>query len=119
MSMHTFVSFTTTVAYICHKLTIMLVFCPFHSDDALCVLLPEVKAQRGVWNPLSPPLHHENKAKYVQNQCSCHGLLPADARQQTTFLIDLRFFVQWFHDSMIPWFDGSSVTAALLSQASA
>ena len=42
--MHTFVSITTTVAYICHKLTIMLLFCPFHSDDAFCALLPEVKA---------------------------------------------------------------------------
>ena len=43
MSMHTFVSITTTVGYICHKLTIMLLFCPFHSDDAFCALLPEVK----------------------------------------------------------------------------
>ena len=44
MSMHKFVSITTTVAYICHKLTIMFLFCPFHSDDAFCALLPEVKA---------------------------------------------------------------------------
>ena len=45
MSMHTFVSITTTVEYICYKLTIMLLFCPFHSDDAFCALLPEVKAK--------------------------------------------------------------------------
>ena len=44
MSMHTFVFITTTVAYICHKLTIMLLFCPFHFDDVFCALLPEVKA---------------------------------------------------------------------------
>ena len=42
--MHTFVFITTTVAYISHKLTIMLLFCPFHFDDAFCALLPEVKA---------------------------------------------------------------------------
>ena len=42
--MHTFVFITTTVAYICHKLTTMLLFCPFHSDDAFCGLLPEVTA---------------------------------------------------------------------------
>ena len=47
MSKDTFVSITTTVstvAYICHKLTITLLFGPFHYDDALCALLPEVKA---------------------------------------------------------------------------
>ena len=42
--MHTFVFITTTVAYICHKLTIMLLFWPFHFDDVFCALLPEVKA---------------------------------------------------------------------------
>ena len=36
-------------------------------------------------------------------------LLPADARQQTIFLRDLRFFVQWFDGSMVQWFNGSMV----------
>ena len=46
--MHTFVSITTTVACICHKFTITLLFCPFHSDDAFCALLPEVKAELSI-----------------------------------------------------------------------
>ena len=45
MSSHTFVSITTTVAYICHKLTIMCLFYPIHSDDAFFALLPETKAK--------------------------------------------------------------------------
>ena len=40
-------------------------------------------------------------------------LLPGISRQQTIFLSDLRFFVQWFNGSIVPW---SSVTAALCSQ---
>ena len=52
--MHTFVSITTTVACICHKFTITLLFCPFHSDDAFCALLLEVKAVEGDFhNPLT------------------------------------------------------------------
>ena len=43
--MHTFVSITTTVACVCHKVTIILLFCPFHSDDLFCALLPEVKTK--------------------------------------------------------------------------
>ena len=43
--MPTFVSLTTTVACIFHKLTIILLFSPFHSDDVSCALLPEVTAQ--------------------------------------------------------------------------
>ena len=43
--MPTFVSVTTTVACIFHKLTIILLFSPFHSDDVSCALLPEVTAQ--------------------------------------------------------------------------
>ena len=39
-------------------------------------------------------------------------LLPGISRQQTIFLSDLRFFVQWFHGSMF----NQSVTAALCSQ---
>ena len=41
----------------------------FHKTQAE---VEEASSKAGVWNPLSPPLHHENKAKYVQNQCSCH-----------------------------------------------
>ena len=36
-------------------------------------------------------------------------LLPGISRQQTIFLRDLRFFVQWFDGSMVQWFDGSMV----------
>ena len=39
-------------------------------------------------------------------------LLPGISRQQTIFLSDLRFFVQWFRGSMF----NQSVTAALCSQ---
>ena len=56
MSVHTFVSITTTVAYICHELTITLpAFAhTINSDDAFCALLPEeVKAtKRGGWIPV-------------------------------------------------------------------
>ena len=34
----------------------------------------------------------------MNGQCS---LLPGISRQQTIFLNDLRFFVQWFHGSMV------------------
>ena len=33
---------TNTVAYIWYKLTMILLFCPFHSDDAFCAFLPKV-----------------------------------------------------------------------------
>ena len=42
----------------------------FHKTQAEVV---EASSKAGGMEPsLSPPLHHENKAKYVQNQCSCH-----------------------------------------------
>ena len=43
MSMHTFASIGASRIHL-SKLTIMLLFCPFHSDDAFCILLLEVKA---------------------------------------------------------------------------
>ena len=41
--MHTFASIGPCRIHL-SKLTIMLLFCPFHSDDAFCILLLEVKA---------------------------------------------------------------------------
>ena len=41
--MHTFASIGACRIHL-SKLTIMLLFCPFHSDDAFCILLLEVKA---------------------------------------------------------------------------
>ena len=43
-----------------------------------------------------------------------HFLLPGISRQQTIFLSDLRFFVQWFHGSMVqPICDCSAVQSAV------
>ena len=75
--------------------------------------------------PVMPRYHtiqNENYYRYVPRQSGFFWfLLPGISRQQTIFLSDLRFFVQWFNCSMVQWFHGSmvpwsSVTAALCSQ---
>ena len=35
--------------------------------------------------------------------------MPGISRQQTIFLSDLRFFVQWLRGSVVQWFDGQSI----------
>ena len=52
--MHTFASIGASRIHL-SKLTIMLLFCPFHSDDAFCILLLEVKAiiSNGHWSAIA------------------------------------------------------------------
>ena len=46
--------------------------------------------------------------RYSGLQCGIHNSVKFIAAghqpAQTIFLSDLRFFVQWFHGSMVPWF---------------